>query len=74
MHFDSVNSLIHMDGHGLYVWSSYGIGLLVIAYNVLSPILKLRQVTRMIIRQCRLSRVENEGQADVMSMDRGEVV
>lgn len=31
MFFDSLQSLIHMDGHGVYVWASYGVGVLVIA-------------------------------------------
>ena len=39
MYFDSFSSLVHMDGHGVYVWSAYGIGMAVIAYNVIVPLL-----------------------------------
>ncbi len=34
--FESLQALIEMGGHGLYVWLSYGIGAAVIAYNVIS--------------------------------------
>ena len=34
--FESIQALIDMGGHGLYVWLSYGIGLAVIAFNVVS--------------------------------------
>ena len=35
-HFESFSEFIQMGKHGYYVWLSYGIGLLVIIYNVLS--------------------------------------
>ncbi len=43
MHFNSFADFIAMDGHGLYVWLSYSIALVVIVFNVLSPILSKRQ-------------------------------
>ena len=48
MYFDSVSSLIDMGGHGLYVWSAYGIGLLVILYNIGVPLLRQQQAIRSI--------------------------
>ena len=51
MYFDSFSSLVHMDGHGLYVWSTYGIGLLVIGYNVIAPLLNRKKTLRRIQRQ-----------------------
>lgn len=50
MYFDNFYSLIHMDGHGLYVWAAYGIGLLVILYNIVAPIMKYRKVISAIHR------------------------
>ena len=50
MYFDSLSSLIDMDGHGAYVWAVYGIGLLVILYNIGVPLLRQKQVIRSI--QC----------------------
>ena len=43
MHFNSFADFIAMGGHGLYVWLAYGIALVVIVFNVLSPILHKRQ-------------------------------
>ncbi|MET4695472.1 heme exporter protein CcmD [Endozoicomonas lisbonensis] len=48
MVFDSVSSLIDMGGHGVYVWTAYGIGLLVILYNIGVPLLRQQQVIRSI--------------------------
>ena len=38
MYFDSLSSLWHMDGHGLYVWVSYGVTALLLAAMVRLPI------------------------------------
>ena len=34
--FESLQALVEMGGHGLYVWLSYGIGAAVIIYNLMS--------------------------------------
>lgn len=54
MYFENFSSLMHMDGHGLYVWSTYGIGLAVIAYNVVAPLLAGKRITGRIRRQVSL--------------------
>ena len=36
MYFDSFNEFLTMGGHGLYVWLSYGIFIVVIAWNILT--------------------------------------
>lgn len=46
MQFSSLSELIQMGGQGLYVWSSYGITFLVIAINVLSPLLRQRALRK----------------------------
>ena len=51
MYFQDVTSLLNMGGHGLYVWPTYGIGLLVIAYNVLAPLWHRKRVISQIKRQ-----------------------
>ncbi|MET4694524.1 heme exporter protein CcmD [Endozoicomonas lisbonensis] len=51
MYFDSFSSLVHMDGHGIYVWSTYGIGMAVIAYNVIAPLLSRKKLLRRLSRQ-----------------------
>ena len=37
MYFDSLQALLHMDGHGPYVWAAYFITLLVIVFILLAP-------------------------------------
>lgn len=37
MQFDSLAALLQMGGHGPYVWSAYGISLLVLLVNALLP-------------------------------------
>jgi heme exporter protein D len=43
MSFDSIGSFLAMGGHGLYVWSAYGIGVVVIAANLIGPRLTRRR-------------------------------
>lgn len=35
MRFDSLSELIHMGGHGSFVWTAYGITILILAFNVI---------------------------------------
>ena len=43
MFFESFSDFVDMGGHGLYVWLAYSIGLVVILFNVVSPILHKRK-------------------------------
>ncbi len=43
MSFSSFADFLAMGNHGLYVWSAYGITLLVLAVNVLLPVLARRR-------------------------------
>lgn len=38
MQFESFAEFIAMDGHGLYVWLCYGVGLVVLAANLISAL------------------------------------
>ena len=53
MFFDSISDFFNMGGHGLYVWSCYGIFALVILFNFLSPMLTRKNVIKNIERQMR---------------------
>ena len=55
MQFDSLQSLIVMNGYGVYVWSSYLVFLAVIAALVLGTRLQYR---RIVLDQQRLARIE----------------
>lgn len=43
MNFESFADFLAMGKHGLYVWTSYGISLAVLALNVALPILARRR-------------------------------
>lgn len=39
-HFASFADFIHMGKHGLYVWLSYAIFLIIIAYNIVAVVMQ----------------------------------
>ncbi|MBT8766402.1 heme exporter protein CcmD [Metapseudomonas boanensis] len=43
MSFSSFTEFLAMGNHGLYVWSAYGISLVVLAINVAMPLLARRR-------------------------------
>lgn len=53
MFFDSFSEFIHMSGHGLFVWISYGIASVIVAQNFISPLLTRKKVIKDIERQLR---------------------
>lgn len=62
MYFFSFSDFIHMGGHGLYVWSSYGIAMLVVLWNVAMPLLK-RGTVLASLRQRLIRERSHESQA-----------
>jgi heme exporter protein D len=55
MFFESFSEFFAMGRHGFYVWLSYGICFLVLAANVVAPMLKRK---KLIEQQVRLQRRE----------------
>lgn len=53
MFFESFSEFLHMGGHGLFVWLSYGIAGLIIVQNFISPVLTRKKVIKDIERQMR---------------------
>ncbi|MDZ7670669.1 MAG: heme exporter protein CcmD [Gammaproteobacteria bacterium] len=43
MNFSSLEEFIAMGGHGLYVWLSYGAGLIIVVYNVVAARMKFKR-------------------------------
>lgn len=43
MYFETINEIIHMAGHGAYVWTAYGISALVLGALVVMPIRQYRK-------------------------------
>ena len=48
MSFHSFSAFIDMGGHGQYVWSAYGVALVIIVFNFVRPVmLKKRNLDRL---------------------------
>ncbi len=46
-----MKEFFHMGGYGFYVWTSYGIALLILLANLLSPILLKKKLLRELARR-----------------------
>lgn len=53
MSFDSFSEFLAMDGHGLYVWLSYAIALVLFVINLVSPLLRKKQLVSELKRRLR---------------------
>jgi heme exporter protein D len=51
----SLSEFIHMGGYAVFVWSSYGIALVVLVLNWVLPYQQLKQNKRKLSRQFRTS-------------------
>jgi heme exporter protein D len=56
MYFDSFEALLHMEGHGPYVWAAYLITLLVIMFILLAPLRRQRRFLRQMAGELRRAR------------------
>ena len=43
MHFETFADFINMGGHGLFVWSVYGLGIGILLFNIIRPSLLQRR-------------------------------
>lgn len=62
MYFETFDAFLAMGKHGLYVWTAYGIGALVLALNVAVPILNKRKVLAKQQARLRRERARAESQ------------
>ena len=46
MSFNSLSDFLAMGGHGLYVWSAYGVTLVVFAFNAVKPLFMNKRFLR----------------------------
>lgn len=51
MYFDSIIDLLFMNGHGVYVWSAYAIGFVIVAALVWSPLSRHAQLRQQILQR-----------------------
>jgi heme exporter protein D len=56
MYFQSLDALLHMDGHGAFVWSAYLITAAVIAVVLVSPGRRRRRLLRQFAGEARRQR------------------
>lgn len=61
MYFESFEAFLAMGKHGVYVWSAYGLGLLILSLNVILPVLNKRKVVAK--QQARLRRENHKKRA-----------
>lgn len=50
---NNFSEFIHMGGYGWYVWSSYGLALLVLVVNAVLPLIQRRKILVGIARSIR---------------------
>ena len=53
MQFETMSEFFTMDGHGLYVWLSYGIGVSIIVGNLVFPLFKRKELMKSLARRLR---------------------
>ena len=58
--FSSFAEFVQMGTHGIYVWSAYGVTLIVLAVNVVAPVLRRRELMREIKRDLAREVSRNE--------------
>ena len=51
---DAVREFLHMGGYGFYVWSAYGVALIVLVANVIVPVLRARELRTRLARPARM--------------------
>lgn len=66
MYFDSLQQLIFMDGHGIYVWSAFVISISVMAGLIVKPLYQKKQELKNIqlhvkLQQVKQSAIQEEG-------------
>lgn len=61
MYFDSLQSLLHMDGHGVYVWVAYLVTFLVIIAVLSVPIRRRRRLLSQLSAEGRRVRGASTG-------------
>ncbi|SIS47140.1 heme exporter protein CcmD [Neptunomonas antarctica] len=53
MQFETISEFIDMNGHGLYVWVSYGLGIAIIIGNIVLPLFTRKELIKNLARRMR---------------------
>ena len=59
MYFDSFEAIVHMDGHGAFVWAAYAITALVLVMILLAPRLRARGALRRVAGELRRAETDD---------------
>ena len=51
---ETLREFLHMGGYAFYVWSAYGVAFIVLAANVVVPMLRARELRTRLARQARM--------------------
>ena len=57
--FETFADFMAMGKHGPYVWSAYGITLLVVVANILAPVIRRKGLVEEIIRKAKREQAES---------------
>ena len=52
----NLTEFLHMGGYGFYVWTSYGIALVVMVVNIIAPARQKKKILADIARKARCAR------------------
>ena len=56
MYFDSLHSLLIMDGHGVYVWTAYLVTIVLIAAVLLAPLRRRKRLLLQLAAELKRAR------------------
>ena len=59
MSFDSFTDFLAMGGHGIYVWLSYGMGLLIFSASLIQPISRKKSLIKELLQLQRRKKQTN---------------
>ncbi|NND68112.1 MAG: heme exporter protein CcmD [Halioglobus sp.] len=62
MYFESVQAMLEMDGHGMFVWSAYAVTAVVLVAMVVAPLRRRRRLIREIGGAARREQGQPGGQ------------
>ena len=60
MYFDTFSQAMHMDGHGVYVWTVFAVSLLVVAGMLLLPRRREKSVLKEVAGDMRRKRARDQ--------------
>ncbi|MGS2724511.1 heme exporter protein CcmD [Porticoccus sp. GXU_MW_L64] len=68
-YFDSFSDFLAMGRHGVYVWSAYGIALVILLATVIAPLQRRKALRKAILRQMRRDAAQSQNLKDTQIED-----